>query len=220
MKSKQSKKVSAKLEASRRKKKRLRAQADLDTRRAQVLRLKWVYNLTNADIAKKFSVEERTIERDFHAIRERSRDDASKNLSNERRDIAEQLKLRHEEIVKLLWNDYFKIAGECKLIPDELAKLRTIGGANPDLILEKQKLLNALSNKGQRILAQITTSDDSFVAQMKQLGIVGSDFEVSVDDGDPNFIEIRMRRKRIEDELRGQAEMMAPEKSKKGAKVK
>jgi len=196
-----------KARAGRLKKARLRSREQRDERLRQVAKLRFVQSWSNAEIAQKLGVTERTIERDSNLLRSRMRKSMSgSNLDNEMRDIAETLKLRHEETIKLLWNDYMKASNEGDAIKKEFEELRAtedrlIESGEKDVLIQstdKEKLFLRLLEKCERLLAQITDTDSQFVEQLRKLGLVRGEFDVDPDDGS-FLLEIRARKAKIDE---------------------
>lgn len=138
------------------KKARARTREERNLRLKDVAKLRFVQCWTNAEIAKHLNLQERTVERDVRILRQRMRQSAEKNLEHEIRDIAENLKLSHAEKIKYLWNEYFR-----------LEKLQKDTGGDD----EKSKVQEETRGARMGIIRQITATEDSFVEQMKRMGI-------------------------------------------------
>jgi hypothetical protein len=165
------------------KKFRARSAEERNLRLKQVAKLRFIQCWQEAEIAEALSVDKRTIERDVRILKQRMRKTAQKNLDFEIRDIVEQLKLAHEEKIKHLWNEFVRLE-------------ETVTKAQDD----KQKLALQESTRPARIgiLRQITITDDSFVEQLRKLGLVHGEMEVD-DDGEGSFLlEIKARKAKID----------------------
>ena len=138
------------------KKARARAKEQRDLRLKDVVKLRFVQCWTNAEIAKHLNLAERTVERDVRILRQRMRQSVEKNLEYEIRDIAENLKLSHAEKIKYLWNEYFRLEGLQAGVGD---------------MEKKSKLQEETRPARMKILRQITDTEDSFVEQMRRMGI-------------------------------------------------
>jgi len=139
------------------KKARARAKEQRNLRLKDVAKLRFVQCWTNAEIAKQLGLTERTIERDVRILRLRMRQMAEKNLDWEIRDIAENLKLSHAEKIKYLWNEYFRLEGLQKEAKEDAEK--------------KLEIQEETRSARMSIIRQITATEDSFVEQMKRMGI-------------------------------------------------
>jgi hypothetical protein len=197
----------------------LRSKEEREKRQTFELRQHFIFGWTQQEIADHQGYSRRTVERDFEEIRNRLR--SSKDLDHEIRDTAEKLKLRHEEIIKLLWNDYTKSSKEAEAITKEFEALRIAEteaietGAKDVLIqsLDKQRLFTKLLEKCERLLAQITDTDSQFVEQMRKLGLVRGEMDVDADDGS-FLLQIKARKANIE-QIRGGAKLPVPANDKK-----
>ena len=136
------------------------------------------------------NVTRRTIERDVHTLKLRMRKTAQKNLDFEIRDIAEQLKLAHEEKIKHLWNEFVRLEERIKAAQKDDERLRLQEETRPARI---------------GILKQITLTDDSFVDQLRKLGLVHGEIEMD-DEGGSLLLEIKARKSKIDAIRKGSGE--------------
>jgi hypothetical protein len=196
------------------KKQRLRNKRDRAARQSKVLHMRMVLKKTNAFIAKKLRVSERTIEHDLVEIRKRTRSDALENLSNEIRDIAEEMKLRHEESIRELWVKYEIVQQKAEEVARDLSRNNKSPAGDDakerlEIVIELQKSLAHFTTGGLKILEQITYTDNSFVEQLRKLGLVQGEMDVDPEDGSL-LLQIRARKAKIEEIRKKSGEPPAP----------
>ncbi len=191
------------MSSNRRKSRKATAKAseERNLRLKKVAKLRFVQCWTEGEIAEALGYTRRTIERDVHTLRHRMRKSAQRNLDYEIRDIAEQLKLAHEEKIKHLWNEFVRLEEAIKNASGDAEKLKIQEESRPARI---------------GILKQVTLTDDSFVDQLRKLGLVRGELEVDDDEGS-FLLEIKARKAKI-DQLRKSSGDNRPAGSGEGKK--
>jgi len=158
---------------SKRKTARAIDDAERMLRLAKVARLRFVQHWTVEEIAQTLEVSPRTIERDLQAIRRKQRARAKRELAHVVDDIASDLQLSYDEKMKRLWQEFIRLTA------DKNGKPVTLG---------LQKRYQFLS-----LIRQITETENSYVDQLRKLGIVGPSPDRGEDDGELLLVQIRER---------------------------